>query len=136
MLHAWCVYRACVGVVVVAKSSGFDVYDGISYYVHRSCLWCVHFKTHAEREEIRKLLSVKYIIKEISFPRAETQTQYDETMEPWLTRIDEFLDAMREKDSETDSIINEVWHEIKFEGVLTPYWLNWMEMLDDLGRFA
>lgn len=102
----------------------------------KSCLFCIHYRTHPEKEEIRKLLSIEYIIKEISLPRAESQEHYNKAMKPWLDRIDALCIAMIGIDCKAEALIEELRHEVFYEGMLTPYWLNWMEMLEELEVFA
>ena len=96
----------------------------------------MHYRTHPEKEEIRKLLSIEYIIKEISLPRSESQEHYNKAMQPWLERIDALCVAMIGIDHKAETLIEEVRHEVFYEGMLTPYWLTWMEMLEELEVFA
>lgn len=102
----------------------------------KSCIFCEHFRTHPEREQIRKLQSLKYIIKNIAYPRANDDKHYDEAMGPWLVRIDALFTEMNKQTPGVDIIIEEIGLEVFDEGMLSPYWLDWVQLLEDLGRFA
>ena len=102
----------------------------------KSCIFCEHFRTNPEREQIRKLQSVKYIIKNIAYPRAKDDQHYEDAMGPWLMRIDSLFKAMIEMEPEANVTIKEVEAEVFDEGMLSPYWFEWIQLLENLGRFA
>ncbi|HQS67493.1 MAG TPA: hypothetical protein PLM93_09960 [Sulfuricurvum sp.] len=102
----------------------------------KSCIFCIHFRTYPEKEQIRKLQSLKYIIKNIAYPRAEDDKHYNEAMGPWLIRIDALFSVMNEEEYGAYKIIEEVGTEVFDEGMLSPYWLDWVQLFEDLGRFA
>lgn len=99
----------------------------------KSCLWCVHYKIHNNEEDIRKLMSVKYIVTEISLSRAENKEHYKKVINPWLNRIETICKEMISLDSNSKLLINKIWKEVKYEGKLTSYWLRWLDLLDELG---
>lgn len=102
----------------------------------KSCLWCIHYRIHIEEEDIRKLMSIKYIIEEISLPRSEDLEHYNSVMNPWINRIKSLCHEMIEKDNNIEKAIDRIWKEVRYEGLLTPYWLRWLDMLDDLERLS
>lgn len=99
----------------------------------KSCLWCIHYKIHNNEEDIRKLMSLKYIIIEVSLSRAENKEHYNEVMNPWLDRIDSICKEIISFDSNAELLIDNIWKEVKYEGKLSSYWLRWLNLLDDLG---
>jgi hypothetical protein len=101
----------------------------------KSCIFCVHYVTFPESEEIRKLLSLKYLIENVAYDRTEDEAFYEKEMKPWLIRIEVILDAMVEKEPKAEAMIERVWKEVHEEGLLSPYWLEWVGLLDELGRF-
>lgn len=102
----------------------------------KSCIFCVHFITFPSPDEIRKLLSLKYLIENVAYDRAKNDISYEDKMKPWITRIDIIFDLMKKKYPESQKIINDVLIEVYQEGLLSPYWLDWIIDLDELGRLS
>lgn len=105
-------------------------------YDPKSCIFCNYFITFPEKEEIRKLISLKYIIENIAYDRAEDESFYEETMTPWLKRIQAILDEMIKKEPFINQTINVIQIEVYNDGLLSPYWLDWIKDLDELGRLS
>ena len=93
----------------------------------KTCIFCKWFRTHPEAEEIRKLYSLEYIIKEISPLRAKSQEHYNTTMEPWLIRIKALLKRMIELNPECNNLMKTIKVEVYKEQLLTPYWTQLLE---------
>lgn len=102
----------------------------------RTCIFCLHYRTHPEKSEIRKLLSLEYVIKEVSLPRASDQKQYDRVMEPWLRRIKDLTTAMEERDPAAKEQITLIRKEVFEDFELTSYWYEWLKLFDDLGAIS
>lgn len=98
----------------------------------KTCIFCEFFKTHPEKEEIRKLYSLEYIINEIALQRAISQEHYNGQMEPWLTRIDALLNEMKILDPMCIDIIDIVRAEVYNEQQLTPYWTYMLDIFEQL----
>lgn len=102
----------------------------------KSCIFCVHFITFPSSNEIRKLLSLKYLIENVAYTRAEDDTFYEDKMKPWIKRIETIFSSMTEKYPESQKIIDEVSLEVYQDGLLSSYWLDWIIDLDELGRLS
>ena len=100
----------------------------------KSCLFCEHFKTFPEPEYIRKLLSLKYIIENISYDRAPSDDFFEKAMGPWLVRIETIFDAMKEKEPKAGEWVEEIEADVN-AGALSPYWMLWSETYEEIGRF-
>lgn len=100
----------------------------------KSCLFCEHFKTFPEPEYIRKLLSLKYIIENVSYDRAPSDDFFEKAMSPWLVRIEAIFEAMKEKEPQAGEWVKEIEAEVN-AGALSPYWMFWLETYEELGRF-
>jgi len=105
-------------------------------YDPKSCIFCLHYVTFPEPDYIRKLLSLQYLIENTAYDRAESEDFYEKEMKPWLTRINVILNKMIEKEPKAEQMKEKVTAEVYEEGLLSPYWLYWVDMFEDLGRFA
>ncbi|MFX4218561.1 hypothetical protein ACOL3B_06620 [Aliarcobacter butzleri] len=102
----------------------------------KSCIFCVHFLTFPSSNEIRKLLSLKYLIENVAYNRTDDDILYEEKMKPWLKRIETILNTMIEKYPESQKIINDISVEVYQDGLLSSYWLDWIIDLEELGRLS
>jgi len=99
----------------------------------KTCIFCIYFRTHPNENDIRKLYSLEFIIKEISLPRAKSHEDYELSMKPWLKRIDQLLKQMLLIDPGCKSIMDKVEQEVYKEQLLTPYWGHLLEDFEILG---
>jgi hypothetical protein len=102
----------------------------------KSCIFCSHYVTFPEPEYIRKLLSLQYLIENTAYDRTESEDFYNKEMGPWLKRIESILNFMEEKEPRAKQMIEDITSEVYEDGLLSPYWLFWVELFEDLGRFA
>lgn len=102
----------------------------------KTCIFCEHFITFPGKEEVRKLLSLQYVIENIAYDRAEGESFYEKEMKPWLKRIKVVLEKMIEKEPSIKTTIDDTKIEVYSEGLLSVYWLDWIEDLDELERLS
>lgn len=102
----------------------------------KTCIFCKHFITFPEQEEIRKLLSLQYIIENIAYDKAEDESFYEEKMTPWINRIQAIFNEMIKKEPSIKQTITTTKIEVYNDGLLSPYWLDWIKDLDELERLA
>jgi hypothetical protein len=96
------------------------------------CLFCDKFALHADEKDIRKLLSLNYIIKQLEINSASKDhfnSVYGETMK----RIKIWLDLITEQNDELKAVRQRVAKEVDEHEQLTPYWYHKLEMLEKLG---
>ncbi|HQS67542.1 MAG TPA: hypothetical protein PLM93_10210 [Sulfuricurvum sp.] len=86
-----------------------------------TCLFCKHYRLMPIKQEIHKVLSMKYVIKEFSKLHAWSQTHFDTVTEPILDRIELLLKALKTKCPETSGIIEDLRKEVDKQN-LTSYW--------------
>lgn len=86
-----------------------------------TCLFCKHYRLMPIRQEIHKVLSMKYVINEFSKLHAWSQVHFDTVTEPLLDRIELLLKALRIKYPETSGIIDDLRKEVHKQN-LTSYW--------------
>jgi hypothetical protein len=102
----------------------------------KTCIFCIHYITFPEPEEIRKLLSLHYLIENTAYDRTEDEAFYEKEMKPWLKRIEVILNQMVEEEPKAEEMIKMMKIEVYEDSLLSPYWLDWVVDLDELGRFA
>lgn len=86
-----------------------------------TCLFCKHYRLKPVRQEIHKVLSMKYVIKEFSKLHAWSQAHFDDVTKPILDRIELLLEAITTKYPNTSSTIEELRKEVDMQN-LTSYW--------------
>jgi hypothetical protein len=98
-----------------------------------TCVFCTHYRIKPIAEEIRKLLSMEYVINRHSRLYARSDIQFNTVMGPILERIRLILIAMKTRYPETDSIILEVRRDVYDNQNLYWYWEKRLEQLWELG---
>ena len=97
------------------------------------CLFCEHYKTHADSEDIAKLFSLLYVIKETRYI-SEDKKQFDSIFTPVKDRIKSLLNFI-ETIIEDKNIIYKVKSDVFEQELLHPYWESKLSMLYRLGVF-
>ena len=96
------------------------------------CLFCENYAIHSDDGDIRKLLSLRYIINETA-PLAHSEQHHLEVFGGVLKRISELLDAISQKSNKLNLLINEITEDVEFNENLDPYWEKKLTMLCDIG---
>jgi hypothetical protein len=98
-----------------------------------SCLFCVHYAVHADEEDLRRLLSLRYLIQAIKAkqPADHWQSKFG----PTVHRIDEVLSAIQDISASYESIINRVRDEVEC-GALDPFWAIHFDTLVTIGTVS
>jgi hypothetical protein len=99
---------------------------------HEGCLFCSKYRIHADEADIRKLLSVEYLIIQ-SQNLAASQEHFDSVYKPVLIRIEDLLDHIGDKQPSSLTLIKNVRKEVFEQELLSEYWYRKLELLDDLG---
>jgi len=98
-----------------------------------TCLFCTHYRIKPITEEIRKVLSMEYVINRHSILHARSQAQFDSVMKPILDRIKLLLEAIKNKHPEIECVITKVEHDVYENQNLHWYWEKRLEQLWELG---
>jgi hypothetical protein len=99
---------------------------------HEGCLFCSKYCIHADEVDIRKLLSVKYLIMQ-SQNLSASQEHFDSVYKPVLTHIEDLLDHIGNKEPNCLTLIKTLRKEVFEQELLSEYWYRKLELLDDLG---
>lgn len=98
------------------------------------CLFCDNYAVHANEEDIRKLLSMHFLItnlKEVS----DTSESYARTLNPTLERIN-YIIVKINKDTNSEVDIDLIKEDVYENENLSSYWLQKYEMMDMLGLIS
>ncbi|MGR6781808.1 hypothetical protein ACU5B6_20140 [Moritella viscosa] len=95
------------------------------------CLFCDQYAVHADGTDIRKLLSLKYIILETK-ELSETQELFEDTFRNVLERIDQIINAIADTSESNKSLVDDIIIEVDNEQ-LSPYWQHVLDNLVIIG---
>jgi hypothetical protein len=98
----------------------------------KSCLFCSKYRVHGDEIDIRKLLSIKYIIIQ-SQHLASSIEHFNKTYTLVLTHIDELLSKIRLLGEEQAELIINIHQQVFEQERLSDYWYRKLELLDELG---
>ena len=101
--------------------------------VKESCIFCDKYAVHADEEDIRKLLSLRYLIEELKVNMPSEGWVY--RWSPYIYRIDEVLFEIKSKSPFLSSVITRVKEEVEF-GILDDFWKDYHETLHYLGMVS
>lgn len=98
------------------------------------CLFCQHYAAHADDEDVRKLLSLKSLLGYVK-QKAMDLIKWEQQFGVVLHRIDEVLNDLSNTYGNLRDRIFSIQEEVE-SGDLDAYWLNYFELLIDLGWVA
>ncbi|MGE8062467.1 hypothetical protein [Pseudomonas sp. NPDC089547] len=96
------------------------------------CLFCEHFRLHANEQDIRKLLSMRFVINE-RIHKCQNAEQFKMVHQPAIDHIDLLLEALKEARPEVKSTIQVIATDITQHYQLTDYWERQLSRLHNLG---
>ena len=85
------------------------------------CLHCSHYRIIADEEDIRKLVSFRFISIE-SRQLASSETHFENYFGEILVRIDEILMLLRNQSEKLKWLVDRVCSEVSEQEILSPYW--------------
>ena len=96
------------------------------------CLFCEHYRLHADEIDLRKLFSLYYLIeqcRDIASDRAHFEIIYT----PVIRRIESLLVELNQQRPDLKKLVDTVRKSVFEEEELTFFWTTKLEMLIDLG---
>lgn len=85
------------------------------------CIYCINFRTTVNRENIRKLVGMKYIIKQRIYS-CDNVAHFERNHQPALDRIQLIFSEMEKVSEEATLLLNEIHTEVFDKKQLTDYW--------------
>jgi hypothetical protein len=98
------------------------------------CIYCIHFRTTVDRENIRKLVGMKYIIKQRIY-NCDNLEHFERNHQPALDRIQLIFSEMKKVSVEATSLLDEIHIEFFDKKQLTDYWSRHQQNLVHSGIF-
>jgi hypothetical protein len=98
----------------------------------KSCVFCSKYRIHADERDIRKLLSMKYLIIQ-SGHLSSSIKHFHDVYKLILARIDDLLCQIKEIGEEQAQLIIEINKQVFDQEILSDYWYRKLELLDELG---
>lgn len=96
------------------------------------CLYCSKYIIHADRDDIHKLLSVRYVIEQVL--RMSTDPEKTENLLRKLcVRIDYLIERLKDFSKETKVLVNKLYVDVFEYGDLTAFWSFRLERYADMG---
>lgn len=95
------------------------------------CLFCEHYRVHADETDVRKLLSLDYCLRHTAH-FAKSNEEHDAVFCPVLRRIDGLLLEIGKRAPSMLAIVKKVKTEVNVRGILDPYWSAKLEFLMSL----
>ncbi|MDN2659665.1 hypothetical protein OW491_07580 [Neptunomonas sp. CHC150] len=96
------------------------------------CLFCKNYKVHSDIEDVHKLISFKYLLKE-SLILAHTEKHFNEKVMPVLDRIDQVLDVIKSNFSGDIGQLDDIERDVFDKETLSDYWQMKLETLIEIG---
>lgn len=98
-----------------------------------SCLFCAFYAIHADEEDVRRLLSLRYLIQ--ATKNKQPMDQWQRKFGPTVHRIDEVLSAIQGVDPASAETINRVRSEVE-SGDLDIFWSIHFDTLVTVGAVS
>jgi len=99
------------------------------------CLFCEHYGCHADKDDVRKLLSLLYIINECKYMYLNNE-EYDLVYQRVIERIDEIITVIKNLSEETSKIVETIKYDVFENENLHYYWEHKLSMLIETGMIA
>lgn len=100
--------------------------------VPQGCLFCSHYAIHADDKDIRKILSVLYVVTELHSKLAHVR-DVDGLYGHLINRIRDLLERVTAFSSDCKNMVSKLKDEVLEHGLLTPYWDRVVQRYEALG---
>lgn len=97
-----------------------------------ACLFCRKYRVHTDLTDIKKLLSMKYVILH-SRPLAESNDHFNNVYGPTLIRINNIVSHIKKQSEQLEKVVTSVTKEVFEDELLSEYWYRKLELLNELG---
>lgn len=95
------------------------------------CLFCKYFFIHTDEDDIRKLVSGRYVIHKTRH-LSDSQEQFDSLFNPVFKRIKELLNEISGRSIKLKKLVDRIIREVDEEEDLSDFWASELRYLIDL----
>jgi len=99
------------------------------------CLYCNQFLIHADKTDIHKLLSVKFVVEQVLL-MTDNEIQAEKLLREVVVRIDYLIDRLKELSSTAKELVETVHTDVFDYGELTPFWTYRLARYEQMGVLA
>lgn len=85
------------------------------------CLFCSKYLIHADRDDIHKLLSVRYVIEQVLEMSSDPE-KAEKLLRELCVRIDYLIDRLKDFSKATKALVNKLYVDVFEYGDLTAFW--------------
>jgi hypothetical protein len=96
------------------------------------CLFCEHYRLHADETDLRKLYSLYFLIEQCR-DIASNKVHFENVYAPVIRRIDSLLFELIKQKPALQHLIESIKKSVFEDEELTPFWSTKLETLIDLG---
>jgi len=96
------------------------------------CLFCEHYRLHADDTDLRKLYSLYFLIEQCR-DIASNKMHFENVYAPVIRRIDSLLLELSKQKPALQQLIESIKKSVFEDEELTPFWSTKLETLIDLG---
>ncbi|CEO38586.1 hypothetical protein [Photobacterium kishitanii] len=98
----------------------------------QGCLFCIYYVCHADEEDLRKLLSLLFVIQMIMDKAIDFEFA-DQTYSLLIVRIEYILDKVSTISTFHNKLVDQLKIEILNDGVLTEFWDQRLDYYETMG---
>lgn len=98
------------------------------------CLFCDKYRVHADPSDVRKLLSLKFVINKTDV-LAKSKDDFISIFGTLLDRVEDVLKEISSTSDEAKQYVKTIIEDVEINENLTDYWSNKLEILFHLGVF-
>ncbi|EOG6155168.1 hypothetical protein ACLIOE_003392 [Vibrio parahaemolyticus] len=95
------------------------------------CLFCSKYLIHADKNDIQKLFSVKFVIEQVL--NISHDVNAEKLLREVIVRIDYLIERLMAFSTETNRLVNSIRVDVFDYGELTPFWLHRLHRYEDMG---
>ncbi|MBD6969713.1 hypothetical protein G4170_24930, partial [Vibrio parahaemolyticus] len=95
------------------------------------CLFCSKYLIHADKNDIKKLFSVKFVIEQVL--NISHDVNAEKLLREVIVRIDYLIERLMAFSTETNRLVNSIRVDVFDYGELTPFWLHRLHRYEDMG---
>lgn len=96
------------------------------------CLFCIHYGLHPDEIDIRKIISMEYVINQCRYISQDIK-HFETVFSPYLKRIENIILNLRSKNIHLNKIIDTITIDVYELENLSDYWSYSLEKLISLG---
>lgn len=96
------------------------------------CLYCKHYICHSDEEDVLKLLSLQYVMKEVR-SQADNPEHADKLLQDLCVRVSVIINEISSGSKELEEMVGIIKKQVFDLGLLTPFWEARLSKYEQMG---